>query len=235
MKKHNLMILMTSLAMVLSFSACGDDAGPMPPVPEAGMEAGSEGGMEAGVMTPAVPTLGTQIDRTGRPAINTALNNTFNGDAEAAAAAKDAYNADGNVAGWQAAYAGDFATSLAILDSADTMCGNQLLASPAAMDGSIPADRYAALAGILADDRLYMHTDLGFCGYLGLEAWIVGGMMGDPAGCGGRTLGNDVIASSYSVLVAGALDGSIDDTITEDSATHSDTEFPFVAAPAAGM
>ena len=203
MKNLNSILLMTSLAMVSALSGCGE---------------------------PTVPSLGKQIDRTGRPAINTALNNTFNGDADAANAAKDAYNADGNVAGWQAAYSSDLATSLAILDSADTVCGNQLLASEAGTDGTIPADRYSALAGIFADDRLYMHTDLSNCGYLGLELWIVGGQVGTPGGCGGRMLGDDVIASSYSALVSGES-SRIDDTILEDSATHSDTEFPFVAAP----
>jgi hypothetical protein len=227
MTKRNLIILMTSLAMALGLAACGDDD---PGTPDAPPTVEPEAGMEGGVTPPpAVPSLGTQIDRTGRPAINTALNNTFNGDTAAKNAAKDAYNADGNVAGWQAAYAPAIAGSLAILDGADTDCGNQLLATEVADGEAIPADRYSALAGILSDDRLYMHTDLGNCGYLGLEVSVV--TMTDPAGCGGRMLGNDVIASSYSVLVAGDVTGMIDDGITEDSATHSDTAFPFVAAP----
>jgi hypothetical protein len=40
-----------------------------------------------------MPALGAQVDRMGRPAINTAANNTFNTNAVAADAAKDAYNA----------------------------------------------------------------------------------------------------------------------------------------------
>jgi len=218
---------MTSLAMALGLAACGDDD-PMPP--DGPVVTPDAPGMEGGVTPPPVPTLGTQIDRTGRPAVSTALSNRFADSSDPdVSAAKDAYNADGDVATWQASYSADFAGALAIFDAADTVCGNQLLAAPAAADGSIPADRYSALAGILADDRLYVFADAGGCGYLGVEGWIVGGMMDTPP-CGGRMLGNDIIETSYSVLVAGAFTG-IDDGITEDSATHSDTEFPFLAAP----
>jgi hypothetical protein len=230
MNKRNLLILMTSFAMAFGLAACGDDDSPGTPDADPMVaDSSMDSSVDSSMAPPAVPSLGTQIDRTGRPAINTALNNTFNGDTAAKNAAKDAYNADGNVADWPRNYAADIADSLAILDGADTNCGNQLLASAVADGEDIPANRYSALAGILADDRLYMHTDLGSCGYLGLEVSVV--TETDPAGCGGRLLGNDVIASSYSVLVAGDVTGSIDDGITEDSATHSDTAFPFVAAP----
>jgi len=227
MTKRNLIILMTSLAMALGLAACGDDD--MPP-PDGPIMMPDGPGMEGGVTIPPVPALGTQIDRAGRPAVSTALSNRFADPTDPdVIAAKAAYNADGDVAGWQAAYSAGFAASLAIFDGADTMCGNQLLAAEANADGTIPADRYSGLAGILADDRLYVFADAGGCGYLGVEGWIVGGMMGAPP-CGGRMLGNDIIETSYSVLVAGMFDG-IDDTITEDSATHSDTVFPFLAAP----
>ena len=49
---------------------------------------------------PAAPALGAQIDRLGRPAINTVLNHGFDGSASSAGAAKDAYNADGSPGGW---------------------------------------------------------------------------------------------------------------------------------------
>ncbi len=169
------------------------------------------------------PTLGDQIDRTGRPAINTALNDTFNGDDMAKGAAKDAYNAAGPD-GW-GAFSPAFEGSLAILDSLDTVCGNQLLAGETPDPG-----RYSALAGILADDQLYVNTGSGTCGvYLGLEAEIVGAVEAGVGGCGGRTLDDDIIERSYSVLAAGILEG-VDDTIAENDVANS-PNFPFVASP----
>src|SRR5690242_1665230 len=56
---------------------------------------------------PAVPTLGPQIDRMGRPAVNTALNHGFDPTA-AAGAAKKAYNEDEGVGTWPATYAPAF-------------------------------------------------------------------------------------------------------------------------------
>ena len=171
---------------------------------------------------PERPQLGLQIDRVGRAAINTALNNTFNGDEAAKGAAKDRYNAAGPT-DWMT-FQDDFAVSLAILDSLDTVCGNQLLA-----DGVVD-ERYQALAGVLADDQLYVNIDSGECGtYLGLEAEVVGAVPTGAGGCGGRTPSDDVIERSYSVLAAGALQG-IDDTIQGDDGEQS-AGFPFLAPP----
>tara|TARA_R110002096_G_scaffold42143_4_gene113671 strand:- start:100226 stop:100837 length:612 start_codon:yes stop_codon:yes gene_type:complete len=173
--------------------------------------------------TPAAPQLGVQVDRIGRAAISTALMETFNGDDAAKGAAKDAYNAAAPSA-W-AGFAADFEGNLAILDSLDTNCGNQLLADDTNADG-----RYAALAGILADDQLYINTDSGECGvYLGLEAEVVGAVGAGDGKCGGRTLTDDVIDRSYSVLAAGILTG-IDDTITSGDCAPTST-FPFLCAP----
>ena len=107
------LITLCALAASLTLAACGEDNtnGPVdeptePPIQEESM--------------PERPALGAQIDRAGRAAINTALNNTFNGDIEAADAAKDAYNS-ADPSDW-ASYTGAFAGSLAILDSLDTVC-----------------------------------------------------------------------------------------------------------------
>ena len=55
--------------------------------------------------------------------------------------------------------------------------------------------------------------------------------LGQPlGGCGGRTPNHDVIDRSYSVLINGSL-GDFNDAIAADSATHSVTTFPFLAAP----
>lgn len=172
---------------------------------------------------PGRPYLGAQIDRVGRPAIGTALMETFNGDSTSKGAGKDAYNAAGPAA-WPT-FASDFEGSLAILDSLDTVCGNQLLA-----DDSNPNGRYAALAGILADDQLYVNTASGECGvYLGLEAEVVGALAAGEGKCGGRMPADDIIDRSYSVLAAGVLTG-VDDTIAADDCSFSAT-FPFLCTP----
>ncbi|MEC7519205.1 MAG: hypothetical protein VYE22_05030 [Myxococcota bacterium] len=169
------------------------------------------------------PALGAQIDRTGRPAISTALVETFNGDSAAKDEAKDRYNAaTPSTAG---AFMGTVQTSLAILDALDATCGNQLLAGETAEAG-----RYETLATILLDDRLYVHTERTTCGtYLGLEAEVVGAVPEGMGGCGGRTPSDDVIERSYSVLAAGALDG-VDDTVTADDGAQTPT-FPFLGPP----
>lgn len=168
------------------------------------------------------PSLGLQIDRMGRPAINTALNATFEADADVKDAAKDAYNAAGPAA-WSS-FEGEMKKNLAILDSLDTNCGNQLLAGPG-------ANRYATLASVLANDEIFVNTASGTCGvYLGLEGEFVGALEAGDGGCGGRTPLDDVIDRSYSVLAAGILTG-VDDTITKDNVTHDITTFPWLAAP----
>jgi len=196
-------------------AACGgdDDTG-------AGEADGGAGDADAGG-APAMPELGAQIERIGRPAINTALNATFEGDAEAAGAAKDAYNQA--APGAWAGFAAEFQEQLAIIDSLDTTCGNQLGAD---LD---PADRYGALAGLLADDQLYVNTASGTCtAYLAVEADALGIL---PNGdCGGRAPAYDVIDVSYSVLAIGALSG-VGDGIDADDAVHDPAAFPFLAAP----
>ncbi len=176
--------------------------------------------------TPAAPTLGAQIDGNGRPAINTALVETFNGDSVAKGAAKDAYNQAGP-AGWPG-FEDQFKASLGILDSLDASCGNQLLAND-----EDPNGRYDALAGVLLDDRLYVNSDSGTCGvYLGVEAEAIEAVGAGEGGCGGRSLDDDVIERSYSVLATGSLGGEtgVDDTITANDVANS-TTFPFLAAP----
>lgn len=231
----------TTLTLLLAFTGCGDDDGPTPPMdsgtdtgmmmpdtgtpdPDGGTDSGTDAGppdpMPLGADNP--PDLGAQIDRMGRPAISTALIGTFNGDATARNALKDAYNADTTPSTWGATWSDDIRTSLGILDSLDRNCGNQL--------GADGADvRYAFLAGVLADDQLYVNSASGMCGtYLGHEAEVL--EIVEDGGCGGRTPNDDVIQRSYSVLANGSL-ADIDDTITEDDAEHSATTFPFLAAP----
>lgn len=167
------------------------------------------------------PELGAQIDRMGRAAIATATIATFNADADEKGMQKDAYNA-AEPEDWSD-FEDEMRANLAILDGLDETCGNQLLA-----DASEP--RYATLASILADDRLYVLSTVGECGiYLGLEGEIAGALEPGEGKCGGRMLDDDVIERSYSLLAAGLLTG-VDDTITENDKENSD-EFPFLPSP----
>lgn len=208
-------------SMILAAAACGgdDDDDDNSVGADASTETESDAGAE---QPPAVPQLGAQIDRAGRPAISTALVETFNGDSAAKGVARDAYNAAAE-SDW-ASFSSVFTPSLAILDALDGDCGNQLLA------GVDDGTRYDALAGILADDQLYVNSAAGECGvYLGLEAEIVGALPAGDGKCGGRTLSDDIIDRSYSVLAAGILTG-VDDTIAADDCTPSES-FPFLCAP----
>ncbi len=173
--------------------------------------------------TPAQPALGAQIDRAGRPVIATALMETFNGDETVKNAGKDSYNIAAQ-SDWPN-FADNFEGSLAIMDSLDTVCGNQLLADDANVEG-----RYQTLASILSDDQIYVRSTSDICGvYLGLEAEVVGALGAGEGLCGGRTPADDVIERSYSVLATNALTG-IDDTIVGDDCVQ-DTNFPFLCDP----
>jgi hypothetical protein len=168
---------------------------------------------------PAPPALGPQIDRMGRAGINTAVTDPFFATASAHERVQDEYNAAAP-AQW-ASFIPRLAANLAILDSLDTVCGNQLLAGPAAAPG-----RYNTLATVLADDQIYVNTGSGTCQqYLAVEANAVGIANND---CGGRTPFYDTIDISYSVLAAGALSGVTDGIGRDADGSHSATEFPFL-------
>jgi len=178
-----------------------------------------------GMMFPTAPTVGAEIDRMGRPAINTALNHAFDATCTGTTCApKDMYNQDTNEAMWATKWAPEFAKNLAILDALDGTCGNQLFyAKPTA------ATSYSTIAGALADDRLYLDTSTATCTqYLGAELHtLVPATF--PADCGGRKLDYKVMDITYSALAAGALTG-VSNGITMNDATFTAT-FPYEAAP----
>jgi Domain of unknown function (DUF4331) len=218
-------LALTSLSIVASFALAGcdgDDTIPVkPPVVDAGKaDVVVPPGPDGGSVTPPAPTLGAQIDRFGRPAVNTALNHTFDPVEATANAAKDKYNSDSNPSTWKASYAGEIATNLAIYDSLGGTCGNQF----AAKTGEPVADTYAGLAGVLADDRLYVNTASATCTqYLAVEAQVT-------TDCGGRKLDYDVIDVTYSALAIGALTG-VGDSIPAVAAKTNGTTFPYLAPP----
>ena len=169
---------------------------------------------------PAPPAIGMQLDRMGRPAVNTALNHSFDSTA-AAGTAKDAYNVDTDPTKWATNYAAQFAGNLAIIDALDGTCGNQ-----AAYAKPTAATSYGTLAGALADDRLYLNTaGPTHTQYLAVELNALGIAMTDQ---GGRTLSEVVMDTTYSALAAGALSG-VSNGITMNDVAFS-TTFPYQAA-----
>jgi hypothetical protein len=199
--------------------------------------AGGQGGQggQGGAETPAAPELGEQIDRMGRPGINTALNDTFlyvddaglhPSDDTVRAASEDAYNA---VEGAEApAFAATMALQLGVLDGLDTVCSNQPASCPdpenppAAEDGGC----YGTLAGVLSTDVLWVNTEYTTCEtYLGAEFAYLGIDIDD---CGGRRPVDDVIATTYTV----ASGVEFDDGITApQSLQDAAAEFPYMAPP----
>jgi len=213
MRTRGILVGIAAVA-VLAFAGCGDD----------------NDRNVSGTGAPPPPAVGAnQIDRMGRAGVNTALTNPFFDENVASQeqmheAAQDEYNGAANPGQWAAMFTAEIAGNLAILDGLDRNCGNQLLAAANATAG-----RYNALAGVLADDQLYVNTASGSCQqYLAVEANAVGIANTD---CGGRTPTEDTIDTTYSLLALGALSG-VGDGISHDAdGTASLTAFPFLAAP----
>jgi len=210
---------------------------------------GGQGGMNPNFPPPPEPL--AQIDRMGRPAINTALSATFViGDANGAVAgvstdplrnaAEDAYNADGLPSNWDT-NEGMFAANLAILDSLDTgvggltndaACGNQPGYAGGACAGA--GQCYALIATVLAEDVLWVDTAGVGCsaaeapfgsGYLAVEFNALGVT---NTGCGGRRPIDDVIDVTYGV-VAG-VPGQFGDSVAPPVGLHPEL-FPYLKAP----
>ena len=203
--------------------------------------ANNDAGTDSGLPPP--PVLKTQLDRIGRPAINTALNHVFDQpDAGTAGPAKDSYNANATPSNWTTSYTGQFVGNLAVYDSLDSFvdggagsgCGNQ-----AAYNKITTPSPYAALAGLTADDQLYLNTASTTCKqYLGVELNAVAILPNSD--CGGRTLSEDVIDTTYgavagtdtlSVNDAGVLVSAATDGIGPVAAKTNGTTFPYLATP----
>jgi hypothetical protein len=117
-----------------------------------------------------------QVDRMGRPAINTALI-----DLLASTGKKNQYNQAEDVASWPALFQSEMAANLAALDTLDGVVGNNLLPP-------------VVLASVLVDDRLLVDVSYADCdAYLAVELGV--------AQCGGRTLERDVIDDTFGAVV----------------------------------
>jgi hypothetical protein len=142
-----------------------------------------------------------QIDRMGRPAINTGLI-----DLLTSTGAKDRYNESPDPTAWAGLFQEEIAKNLIILDDLDGVRGNALI------DPN-------SLAALLVDDVLLINTSIASCdNYLAVE-------VGFGQQCGGRTLQRDVIDDTLNVVVGpGVNDGVGDDSVFLGN-------FPFLGIP----
>ena len=139
----------------------------------------------------------------------------------------------------------EISTNLAIYDGLfdeggnGNACGDNPLTNRSSYD---PADgldtgtsRYSVFAGVIIDDQIYINTnsqgaELGACReYYAVELTALG-ITGLENDCGGITPSYNIIQTSYSLFATGVRTG-LDDGITSDDVTHSNTNFPFLAAP----
>lgn len=134
-----------------------------------------------------ITRVNNQIDRMGRPAINTALIDLFGANPSLT----DAYNTNEDPSTWQQ-YSAEMEFSLTVLDTLDGMPGNGLL----------PPD---VLATVLAEDRLLIDTSQPLCdAYLAVELGV--------AQCGGRTLQRDVIDDTFGAVVGPGVSDFVGDS-----------------------
>lgn len=219
------------LALPVLLVACGDNL--------KGNNNNGDGGGDANNF-PNPPALGAQIDRFGRPAINTALDAVLDVD-PTKDQKKDAYNQATDPATWGTTDLGgttvtaEFLKYIAIYDMLDaaaaqatTGCGNNGIAN-------------ADLAAVLVDDQMYVDTGKGVCGvYLSLEAEAASGGFVTHMHCGGRTLTDDIADVSYSFLFGGLTNGFTPDNgnfipkFGDGASAHTDVDndtFPFLGAP----
>jgi hypothetical protein len=183
---------------------------------------------------PTAPTLGSQIDRMGRPAVNTALTDPFwdNDPANVATTLEthhmkqDTYNHASDNSMWLASFRAQIKTNLAIIDGLDGNCGNGIAADYPPGGGT---PRYQTLAGILSDDELQVNTANGTCAlFLGVELKVLGV---DNNDCGGRTPTENVIDPVYSALATGQATGVSNGITSDADGNANNTTFPFLGAP----
>jgi hypothetical protein len=198
--------------------------------------------------------LGLQIDRMGRPAVNTALTDPFWDDGVQTVAEhkmkQDRYNQASNPATWgnvelaTGRKTGDIIkASLAVYDALDGTsngvmaadgCGTQL-AFGATYKGTVYPD-YTLLTTVLTDDKLYVNTASGTCAtYLAVEANELGVTNTD---CGGRTPNYNTIDITYSALATGTTactdNCPVSSGVVEDAdqgANFTVDGFPFLGEP----
>jgi len=164
-----------------------------------------------------------RIDRMGRPLTGNALLATLEPDA-VSDALKEAYNHA--IPATSDGFIPEIEKTLGLYDAFDGDCGNAMIA-----DRPAGASRYLNLAILLADDRLWIDSAGARCTTLfAVELAALAGRRDLAGDCGGRTPNYDAVDVYRSLLATGALTG-IDDGVDHDDHVHSDTAFPFLAAP----
>lgn len=149
----------------------------------------------------------SQIDRMGRPAINTALIDPFG---VTNPALKDIYNTTESRADW-GIFIPEIQANLEFFDSLDGISGNT----------PFPP---AALAPALADDRLLVDSNFATCdNYLSVELTLLGVFLNQ---CGGRSLAHDVIDDTFGVVIGSPVSDNVDDADNINLVS-----FPFVGEP----
>jgi hypothetical protein len=168
-----------------------------------------------------------QLDRMGRPFVgNTLLGVSPFSDDQPSGDERQRFNTT-TVKG-SAVYAPTIARSLAMQDSLDGTCGNQVLADRI----RDPATRYQALARVFADDRLWVNTASQTCSqFFAVELAALAGRRQYAADCGGRSPVYDTPNVWRSLLVAGTTGGTHWDGLERDEHAPSATDFPFLAPP----
>jgi len=240
----NLTTILLAVSTLAALNACGDN--------QKKPDAQVFDDAPADAPWPAAPALGAAIDRMGRPAVNTALNAVVN-DNPLKTTKKDNYNhAVTNQDAWSTVQLdpavatntikNEFSTYVGVLDVLDkgtaipgAGCGNAALYNGAGVGA--PA-AYGGLAGVLADDELYVDTAIGSCNfYLSLEVEVATSKGVLHTQCGGRTLQHDVVDVSYSLLAAGvsgfdAANGFAP-RVGDAASMHTDysAAFPYLGAP----
>ncbi len=240
---------LSSIALLLTASlvACGDDEKPAVDAPKP-IDAPADMMIDA-LVFPAAPALGTQVDRMGRPAVNTALNALIDPDPQKTAK-KDVYNRASMPSMWSSTALGgtpartilqEFMFYIGIFDALDQGSGLPSTASgPGGGCGNgalfnVPAGAgYGTLATVLSNDELYVDAAKTTClAYLAVEVDVIAGT---HTQCGGRTLTHDVVDFSYSLLAAGTngFNSSFSPLVGDDVTPHTDVNndtFPFLGAP----
>jgi hypothetical protein len=125
-----------------------------------------------------------------------------------------------------ARFIGDLEKTLALQDSLDGKCGNQVLA-----ESTESTSGYRALAKVFADDRLWVNSASVVCTqFFAVELASLASQKSLSGDCGGRAPTYDAPNVWRSLLIAGATSG-VTDGLHQDEHPPSATRFPFLAPP----
>jgi hypothetical protein len=165
-----------------------------------------------------------QINRVGRPLTKQALLGTIAPD-NVSDPLKESYNAA--TPSTSTRFIPEIEKGLGLYDGFDGKCENQLLADSKARS----ANRYHALAALLADDRLWVNSASTLCTRLfAVELVNLTNEKILSSDCGGRTP-NYNASNVYRSLLVDGTNTSVDDGVDHDDREHSASVFPFLAPP----